>query len=79
MSGISAQITLPRPTLAPSGEALARLIGEFLAWLELNKGLRLCEAYKPQYDWYVPIPTNAGTLALEFLEGSAVLDQEKHA
>ncbi len=79
MSGISTRIALPGPVLAPSGEALVRVIGEFLAWLELNKGLRLCEAYKPQYDWYVPIPTKAGPLALEFLEGSAVLDQEKHA
>ncbi len=41
-------------------------MGTFLEWLEKQKGLRLCAAYKPQYEWYAPICTSKEELLLEF-------------
>lgn len=34
---------------------LAQAITLFLEWAEKQKGMSLCEAYKPQYSWYVPM------------------------
>ena len=41
-------------------------VSHFLLWLENEKGLRLCNAYKPQYEWYVPANFNTKTLVTEF-------------
>ncbi|MBS4095527.1 MAG: hypothetical protein KGZ83_01645 [Sulfuricella sp.] len=45
---------------------LTHTITSFLNWMEKQKGLRLCEAYKPQYEWYTPICGSKEELALEF-------------
>lgn len=45
---------------------LAHAIASFLEWAETQKGLSLCEPYKPQYSWYVPIFTSKEQLLLEF-------------
>lgn len=76
MKDISPRIASQKPgsVLAPGNAALAQAINEFLAWLELTKGMRLCAAFRPQYDWYMPVPTNGEGLALEFLEKTAFAD-----
>jgi len=70
MGGISPRIVMQQAAPARR-EDLAQTLREFLAWLELSKGLRLCESFKPQYDWYMPVPTNVEHLAHEFLGTSA--------
>ena len=55
------------PAFTLGGEGAVRTIGDFLEWLETSRGMRLCVAFKPQYDWYVPVPANIGALAREFL------------
>jgi hypothetical protein len=45
----------------------AQAMLEFLVWLEQAKGLTLCRAFKPQYDWYMPALSNKEKLAREFL------------
>lgn len=57
-------------------ERVAQTISAFLAWLETDKGLRLCEAFKPQYDWYSPVAVSHTRLARQFL-GDAPTDQTK--
>ena len=66
------EITSPRaaetlPLFMLGSEKTLRTINEFFKWLETSKGLRLCEAYKPKYDWYVPVPANLKSLTREFL------------
>ena len=57
---------------------ITHAMSTFLDWLEKQKGLRLCEAYKPQYEWYVPICGNKEELLLEFFGISlADLENEK--
>lgn len=48
-------------------EGVAQTISAFLAWLETDKGLRLCEVFKPQYDWYSPVAVNHTRLVRQFL------------
>ncbi|MHB1332742.1 MAG: hypothetical protein ACYCY1_09105 [Sulfuriferula sp.] len=43
-----------------------KIITEFLKWAEREKGLQLCEPYKPQYDWFIPILYRTKDLAAEF-------------
>jgi len=45
---------------------LTHAISSFLEWAEEQKGLRLCEPYKPQYSWFVPIHSSKEQLLLEF-------------
>lgn len=69
MGSISAGIATRQDKLASALEETGtspRAIHEFLVWLERSKGLRLCEPFKPQYDWYTPVPTNPERLAREF-------------
>lgn len=59
-----------QPTSASAGsgpEEMTQTILAFLAWLEQTKQLRLCQAFKPQYDWYMPAYSDKGKLAREFL------------
>ncbi|GAO35374.1 hypothetical protein SCT_0760 [Sulfuricella sp. T08] len=57
---------------------LTHAIANFLEWAEKQKGLRLCEAYKPQYSWFVPIHTSKEQLLLEFFDiNPAELEIEK--
>ncbi len=51
----------------PEDEAAVRGMLEFLQWIEKSKGLTLCQAFKPQYDWFVPAFANKERLAREFL------------
>jgi hypothetical protein len=51
----------------PENDRMAEAMHEFLTWLEQNKGLTLCHAFKPQYDWYMPAFANKQKLAHEFL------------
>lgn len=48
------------------GEAI-KIITDFLQWAEREKNLLLCEPYKPQYDWFIPILYRSKDLAAEFL------------
>lgn len=53
-------------------------IANFLEWAEKQKGLSLCEPYKPQYSWYVPIHTSKEQLLLDFFGiDLAALDRER--
>ena len=45
---------------------LTHTIAQFLDWAEKEKGLHLCESYKPQYAWYVPSLDCKKMLLLEF-------------
>lgn len=44
-----------------------KIITDFLQWAEREKGLLLCEPYKPQYDWFIPILYRSKDLVAEFL------------
>ena len=46
----------------------AKIITDFLKWAEREKGLFLCEPYKPQYDWFIPTLYQTKDLAAEFLD-----------
>jgi hypothetical protein len=48
-------------------QASEQTLFEFLEWIEQTKGLTLCQAFKPQYDWYMPAFANKEKLAHEFL------------
>lgn len=57
---------------------ITHVMSTFLDWLETQKGLRLCEAYKPQYEWYTPICGNKEELLLQFFGiNLADLENEK--
>lgn len=57
---------------------LTHAISSFLEWAEKQKKLSLCEPYKPQYSWYVPIHTSKEQLLLEFFGIDLVaLEKEK--
>ena len=57
---------------------LTHAIASFLEWAEKRKGLSLCEPYKPQYSWYVPIHISKEQLLLEFFGiDLAELENEK--
>lgn len=57
---------------------LTHTIASFLEWAEKQKGLSLCEPYKPQYSWYMPIHTSKEQLLLEFFGiDLAALEREK--
>lgn len=61
---------IPASRTKHAGEAL-KIITDFLQWIEREKGLVLCEPYKPQYDWFIPILYRSKDLAAEFLGVSA--------
>jgi hypothetical protein len=44
----------------------SRVISDFLAWAEQQRGLALCKAYKPKYAWYTPTATPLETLLADF-------------
>ena len=48
-----------------------RIICDFLKWVEHEKGLVLCEPYKPKYDWYTPITYHLKGFVMEFLSEKA--------
>jgi len=50
-----------------SGDGYHESMREFLIWLEEYKGLTLCHAFKPQFDWYMPALANKEALVHEFL------------
>lgn len=54
----------------------SRIIADFLQWAQHEKGLALCEPYKPQYDWYTPVPYQPKALVAEFLGTSALVTPE---
>ena len=57
---------------------LKHAIASFLEWAEKQKGLSLCEPYKPQYSWYIPIHASKEQLLLEFFGiDLAALEREK--
>jgi hypothetical protein len=57
---------------------LTHAIASFLDWTEKQKGMRLCEPYKPQYAWYVPSHGSREKLLLEFFGiDLAELENEK--
>lgn len=47
-----------------------KIITDFLHWAEREKGLLLCEPYKPQYDWFIPILYRSKDLVAEFLRAT---------
>jgi hypothetical protein len=49
-------------------EELAQSMFTFLVWLEENKKLMLCAAFKPQFDWYMPAFANKERLVHEFMQ-----------
>lgn len=55
----------------PGREDLTPTLLEFLVWIEHSKGLTLCHAFKPQYDWYMPSFANKEQLARDFLSSKA--------
>ena len=55
-----------RPEAPPD---LSQLLRDFLEWAQQEKGLVLCEAYKPKYDWYTPIAYHSRILVEKFLDG----------
>ncbi|MDP2433909.1 MAG: hypothetical protein Q8O33_18080 [Pseudomonadota bacterium] len=68
----------PTTTAATIGrEEMTRTMLAFLAWLEQTKELRLCQAFKPQYDWYMPAYSDKGELAREFLHNRKAADCDK--
>lgn len=57
---------------------MTHAIASFLDWAENQKGMRLCESYKPQYAWYVPSHSSREKLLLEFFGiDLAKLESEK--
>lgn len=51
-----------------TGEAdLGQILIDFLVWIEQDRNLTLCQAFKPQYDWYMPAFAAKENLASEFL------------
>jgi len=48
-------------------DELAQSMFDFLVWLEENKKLMLCAAFKPQFDWYMPTFANKERLVHEFM------------
>lgn len=57
---------------------LTHTIASFLEWTEQKKGLCLCEPYKPQYAWYVPIHASREKLLMEFFDiDLSALENEK--
>ncbi len=63
---ISRQEVMPKFSKS-SNEGMAETLHDFLTWLEQNKGLTLCNAFRPQFDWYMPAFANKEKLAHEFL------------
>ena len=51
---------------------VAPVIEDFLKWLDCEKKLTLCEPYKLQYQWYVPIDRSRELLLAEYLEARSV-------
>ena len=58
-------------------DTLAETMLEFLLWMEESKGLRLCQAFKPQHDWYMPALADVERLAREFLGMKAATGPDK--
>jgi len=57
---------------------LTHAIASFLEWAEKQKKLSLCEPYKPQYSWYVPILSSKEQLLMEYFGiDLAALEREK--
>ena len=56
---------MPASRIDDAGEA-SKIITDFLKWVEREKGLVLCEPYKPKYDWFIPILHRSEDLAAEF-------------
>ena len=50
---------------------------DFLVWLEENKKLVLCSAFKPQFDWYMPAFPNKERLVHEFMQEAMVLPKQE--
>lgn len=57
-------------------DELERTLRDFLSWMEQSKDLSLCQAFKPQYDWYMPTITSKESLVREYLH-KRVSDQDK--
>jgi hypothetical protein len=49
-------------------DELAQSMFNFLVWLEENKKLVLCTAFKPQFDWYMPAFAKKERLVHEFMQ-----------
>lgn len=58
---------------------LTHTIASFLEWAEKQKGFSLCEPYKPQNSWYIPIHASKEQLLLEFFGiNLAALERENN-
>jgi hypothetical protein len=53
-------------------DELAQSMFNFLVWLEENKKLVLCSAFKPQFDWYMPAFAKKERLVHEFMQEELV-------
>ena len=61
-------ISVPRTKHASEA---SKIITDFLKWVEKEKGLVLCEPYKPQYDWFIPILYRSKDLTADFLRAAS--------
>ena len=58
-------------------DELAQSMFDFLVWLEENKKLVLCAAFKPQFDWYMPAFANKERLVHEFMQEELVQPKQE--
>ena len=78
VSGQTAPQESASPFAAPLGrDKLAETMREFLLWIEKSKDLMLCQAFKPQYDGYMPALADKERLARKFLGKRAATGPDK--
>jgi hypothetical protein len=61
----------------PGRDKLAETMLEFPLWIESSRGLLLCQAFKPRYDWYIPALANKAELTREFLGTRTATDPDE--
>jgi len=71
-------VTVGAVTMKLERGDLAQSMFDFLVWLEENKGLTLCSAFKPQFDWYMPAMANKERLAHEFIAEQLGQTRKEH-
>ncbi len=54
-------------SVRPGRDERVQMLREFLIWLDKSRGLTLCRAFKPEYDWYMNAFADTEALAHEFL------------
>jgi len=73
----SPQESAPLSAVPHGRDKLVETMLEFLVWIENSRGLMLCQAFKPQYDWYMPALGDKERLAREFLGMKAATGPDK--